>query len=84
MAEASPLALGLATALADAGRQVAVVNPARAKYAGLIHGQGNKTDRADWFGVPLVLRLPSPREARRLGYLLAWAATRWMASTWVG
>ena len=37
----------LATALADAGRHVAVVNPARVKYAGLMRGQGNKTDRAD-------------------------------------
>ena len=37
----------LATALADAGRYVAVVNPARVKYAGLMRGQGNKTDRAD-------------------------------------
>ena len=35
----------LATALAD--RHVAVVNPARVKYAGLMRGQGNKTDRAD-------------------------------------
>ena len=37
----------LATALADAGRHVAVVNPARVEYAGLMRGQGNKTDRAD-------------------------------------
>ena len=37
----------LATALADAGRHVAVVNPARVKYAGLMRGQGNKTDKAD-------------------------------------
>ena len=37
----------LATALAEAGRHVAVVNPARVKYAGLMRGQGNKTDRAD-------------------------------------
>jgi transposase len=37
----------VATALADAGRYVAVVNPARVKYAGLMRGQGNKTDRAD-------------------------------------
>lgn len=37
----------LATFLADAGRHVAVVNPARIKYAGLMRGQGNKTDRAD-------------------------------------
>jgi transposase len=39
--------LALATALAGAGRHVAVVNPARVKYAGLMRGQGNKTDRAD-------------------------------------
>lgn len=37
----------LAIALADAGRHVSVVNPARVKYAGLMRGQGNKTDRAD-------------------------------------
>lgn len=36
----------LATTLADPGRHVAVVNPARVKYAGLMRGQGNKTDRA--------------------------------------
>jgi len=37
----------LACALADAGRHVAVVNPARVKYHGVAAGQGNKTDRAD-------------------------------------
>ena len=37
----------LACAPADAGRHVSVVNPARVKYAGLMRGQGNKTDRAD-------------------------------------
>lgn len=37
----------LATALTDDGRYAAVVNPARVKYAGLMRGQGNKTDRAD-------------------------------------
>ena len=37
----------LATALAEAGRHVSVVNPARIKYAGLLRGQGNKTDKAD-------------------------------------
>jgi transposase len=37
----------LALALADAGRHVSVVNPARVKYAGLMRGRGNKTDRAD-------------------------------------
>ena len=39
--------LAVATALAEAGRHAAVVNPARVKYAGLMRGQGNKTDRAD-------------------------------------
>jgi transposase len=39
--------LALAAALAGAGRHVAVVNPARVKYAGLMRGQGNKTDKAD-------------------------------------
>ena len=37
----------LATALADADQYVSVVNPARIKYAGLMRGQGNKTDKAD-------------------------------------
>jgi transposase len=37
----------LATTLAAAGHHVSVVNPARVKYAGLMRGQGNKTDRAD-------------------------------------
>ncbi|MGL4464303.1 MAG: IS110 family transposase [Planctomycetia bacterium] len=37
----------LACALADPGRYVAVVNPARVKYVGLMRGQGDKTDRAD-------------------------------------
>jgi len=37
----------LALALTEAGRHVAVVNPARVKYAGLMRGQGNKTDKAD-------------------------------------
>ena len=37
----------VATSLADAGRHVAVVNPARVEYAGLMHGRGNKSDRAD-------------------------------------
>jgi transposase len=36
-----------ATALADAGRLVSVVNPARVRYAGLALGRGNKTDKAD-------------------------------------
>lgn len=39
--------LALADALAEAGRYVSVVNPARIKYAGLMRGQGNKTDKAD-------------------------------------
>ena len=37
----------VAQALADAGQHVSVVNPARIKYAGLMRGQINKTDRAD-------------------------------------
>jgi len=37
----------LAQSWAGAGRHVSVVNPARVKYAGLMRGQGNKTDRAD-------------------------------------
>src|SRR5437763_800234 len=37
----------LADHLASGGRHVAVVNPARVKYAGLMRGQGNKTDAAD-------------------------------------
>jgi transposase len=36
-----------ATALADAGRLVSVVNPTRVKDAGLARGRGNTTDRAD-------------------------------------
>src|SRR5205823_7242409 len=39
--------LALADHLTAAGRHVAVVNPARIKYAGLMRGQGNKTDTAD-------------------------------------
>ena len=39
--------LALADALAGAGRHVSIVNPARVKYAGLMRGQGNKTDQAD-------------------------------------
>ena len=42
-----PYGEALACALADGGRHVAVVNPARIKYAGLMRGQGNKTDHAD-------------------------------------
>ena len=38
---------GLADHPAAAGRHVAVVNPARVKYAALMRGQGNKTDAAD-------------------------------------
>jgi transposase len=36
-----------ATALADAGRLVSVINPTRVKYAGLAWGVANKTDPAD-------------------------------------
>jgi len=37
----------LATTRASAGRHVSVVNPARIKYAGLMRGRGNQTDKAD-------------------------------------
>jgi transposase len=37
----------LAGTLADAKQHVSIVNPARIKYAGLMRGQGNKTDKAD-------------------------------------
>lgn len=37
----------LANALTQAGKYVSIVNPARIKYAGLMRGQGNKTDKAD-------------------------------------
>jgi transposase len=37
----------LAYALTEAGQHVSIVNPARIKYAGLMRGQGNKTDKAD-------------------------------------
>jgi transposase len=37
----------LATHLHAAGRVVSVVNPTRIKYAGVVRGRGNKTDRAD-------------------------------------
>jgi transposase len=37
----------LATHLHAAGRAVSVVNPTRIKYAGLVRGRGNKTDKAD-------------------------------------
>ncbi len=37
----------LATHLHAAGHAVSVVNPTRIKYAGVVRGRGNKTDRAD-------------------------------------
>jgi transposase len=37
----------LATHLHAAGRTVSVVNPTRIKYAGVMRGRGNKTDKAD-------------------------------------
>lgn len=37
----------LACVLALADQHVSIVNPARIKYAGLMRGQGNKTDKAD-------------------------------------
>jgi transposase len=36
-----------ALALVGAGRLVSVVNPTRVRYAGLMRGRGNKTDKAD-------------------------------------
>ena len=47
MEATGPYSEALATHLADAGRFVSVVNPARIKYAGLARGRTNKTDRAD-------------------------------------
>jgi transposase len=47
MEATGPYSEAPATALADAGRHVSVVNPTRVKYAGLARGRGNKTDRAD-------------------------------------
>jgi transposase len=67
----------LATTLAAAGRHVSVVNPARIKYAGLMRGQGNKTDKAD---ARLIAEYaarerptawqPAPAEARELQALV--------------
>ena len=47
MEATGPYSEAPATALADAGRLVSVVNPTRVKYAGLARGRGNMTDRAD-------------------------------------
>jgi len=47
MEATGPYSEAPAAHLADAGRLVSVVNPARVKYAGLVAGRGNKTDRAD-------------------------------------
>jgi transposase len=47
MEATGPYSEAPATALADAGRLVSVVNPTRIKYAGLMRGRGNKTDPAD-------------------------------------
>src|SRR5262245_21347194 len=43
MGATGPYSEAPATALADAGRHVSVVNPTRVKYAGLARGRGNKT-----------------------------------------
>ncbi len=63
----------LATTLAQAGRHVSVVNPARIKYAGLASGQGNKTGKADARLIAQYARdrrppawHPAPAEAREL------------------
>ncbi|OWK35273.1 IS110 family transposase [Fimbriiglobus ruber] len=37
----------LATHLHAAARRVSVINPVRVKYAGVVRGRGNKTDKAD-------------------------------------
>jgi transposase len=59
----------LARALAGAGRHVSVANPARVKYAGLMSGRGNKTDRADARLIagtpPANARPPGSRPARK-------------------
>lgn len=47
MEATGPYSEAPATHPADAGRLVSVVNPTRVKYAGLMRGRGNKTDRAD-------------------------------------
>lgn len=47
MEATGPYSEAPATALADAGRLVSVVNPTRIKYAGLAWGRANKTDAAD-------------------------------------
>jgi transposase len=47
MEATGPYSEAPATALADAGRLVSVVNPTRVKYAGLARGHANKTDPAD-------------------------------------
>ena len=47
MEATGPYSEAPAAFLADAGRLVSVVNPTRVKYAGLMRGRGNKTDRAD-------------------------------------
>ena len=43
----TPYGVARATALADAGQYVSVVNPARVQYAGRMRGRGNQTDQAD-------------------------------------
>jgi transposase len=43
----SPYSEAVATHLAGGGRLVSVVNSTRVKYAGLMTGRGNKTDKAD-------------------------------------
>ncbi len=67
----------LATALAEAGRHVSVVNPARIKYAGLASGHGNKTDKADARLIAQYGRdrrppawCPAPAESRELQALV--------------
>ena len=61
--------VALATTLAEAGRHVSVVNPARIKYAGLRRGQGNQTDKADARLIAeYAQRAPAGLAARRRGH----------------
>jgi transposase len=60
-----------------AGRHVAVVNPTRIRYAGLVRGRGNKTDKADARPIAQFVRdhappawAPPPPEVRELQALV--------------
>ena len=67
----------LAAHLHAAGRPVSVVNPTRIKYAGILRGRGNKTDRADAKLIAQFVRdhgppawSPPPPEVRELQALV--------------